>query len=197
MVTVWLQASPAEGNRATLLRGPQSGRQRSHVLPGQKQISGSQLVARQVPGTDWQGSGWGRDLGGREKWREVLQGRWQWAGVWLGEGSVPQFHSHRLLPHPIIKPEKRNKTKQTSKPDPDSAGFDTHQPSWLLQKPTPSLRSWVPTLSSLSDPAWSPSLNCHLPLLPSPYQPGNPSCAYSTLFQASASGSGSTHSCLF
>lgn len=112
MVTVWLQASPAEGNRATLLRGPQSGRQRSHVLPGQKQISGSQLVARQVPGTDWQGSGWGRDLGGREKWREVLQGRWQWAGVWLGQGSVPQFHSHRLLPHPIIKPEKQNKTNR-------------------------------------------------------------------------------------
>lgn len=95
--------------------------------------------------------------------------------------------------HPIFKPEEEKK-KKPEKPDPDGAGFDTHQPSRLLQKPTPSLRSWVPTLSSLPDPAWSPSeLSPASPPLTLPAWESI-LCILSTLSQASASGSGSAHS---
>lgn len=115
------------------------------------------------------------------------QERWQRAGVWLGEGSIPQFHSHRLLPHPIFKPEKKKKKNQTR----------------MMQVliPISPLRLCPPLLLGPGYPRSAPSpiqpglpLNCSLSLLPSPCQLGNPSCAYSTLSPASASGSGCAHS---
>lgn len=47
------------------------------------------LATRQVPDADWQGSGWGPDLGGRERRKEVLEERRQRACVWFGEGNMP------------------------------------------------------------------------------------------------------------
>lgn len=120
-------------------------------------------------------------------------GKGQVSGL-VREASPNSIHIGCFLT-PYSNLEKKQKTEN---PDPDDAGFDTHQPSQA--PPFSSYRS-PPLLLGPGYPRSAPSpiqpglpLNCSLPLLPSPCQPGNPSCAYSTLSLASASPSGCAHS---
>lgn len=68
-------------------------RTKSHILPGQRQISGSQLAARQVPGTDWPGSGWGQDLGKMDGWKDGRRS-WRKEGAGPGSDSVREASPH-------------------------------------------------------------------------------------------------------